>query len=94
MKLSIWLAVSQFTLILSTSFGAIQTTTTDCFFNTQTNETWKVVWEDNFDTDHLSSDWLIRHETRYCSGRLSSTGLPLNRRLKSIDYLTQEMECK
>ena len=85
MKFSIWLAVSQFTLILSTSFGAIQTTTTDCFFNTQTNETWKVVWEDNFDTDDLSSNWLIRHETNNCPGKLSPTDLSLNRRFNSID---------
>src|SRR5688500_9478788 len=88
MKLSIWLAVSEFTLILSTSFGAIQTTTTDCFFNTQTNETWKVLWADNFDTNTLSRNWSIRHETNFCSGKRSPSSLALNHRFNSIDYNT------
>src|SRR5690625_1748797 len=77
MKLSTCLAASHLILILFTSFRAIQTTTAYCFFNIQTNETWKVVWDDNFDADDLSSNWLIRHETNYCDGRLSPTGGPL-----------------
>src|SRR5690606_16432727 len=84
MKLSAWVAVSHFTVILSASLAATRTTKPDCFFNVKTNETWKVVWEDNFNTGDLSRDWLIEHETNYCSGRLNPTDLSLHPSPNSI----------